>query len=388
MSHKRLKVLIVTMDYPPRYGGLGSVTYALEKGLRAAGVLVRLLNFDGSSISNRGYLSTRDLFYTSATRNSHFAPHKILNPLSSLAIDGGFRDFVYNNMIYRISQQFIKQFKPDIIHITRAKLYCAVFGVQEPIVANCHAEEVRKAYPIQYIANNAAKILCYSNYTRNLLVGLYPQSTKRTELMHPPIDVKKYRTSDKRPRRNQVVVMSRLEKAKNIDTVVKSIEYVPAQILSKYRFLIIGEGTEEDRLKKLTDKLHLDNVVTFCGGLSENEKIALLKESKLYVLCPKRYDNMAEAFGITFLEAQAAGLPVIASRIGGIPEAVGNGGIYIDDVDNPREIADKMTRMLTDSQLYSRTQDNILDRINNFDTNRWIAKLLIVYRSLLGRDDI
>lgn len=121
--------------------------------------------------------------------------------------------------------------------------------------------------------------------------------------------------------------MSRLEKAKNIDTVVKSIKYLPKEILNKHKFLIIGKGTEENNLKKLTNKLHLDNVVTFCGSLSEKGEITLLKESKLYVLYPKQYNKMAEAFGITFVEAQAAGLPVVASKTGGIPETVGNGGI-------------------------------------------------------------
>lgn len=154
------------MDYPPPYGGLGSVIYALEKGLRKAGVFIRLLNFDGSSINNRRNLSIKDFIYTPAICNAHFAPHKILNPLNFLAIDGGLRDFVYNNMIYRISKIAIEEFKPDIIHITRAKLYCVVCGVQVPIVVNCHAEEIRKAYPTQYIADNAVKIICISNYTK------------------------------------------------------------------------------------------------------------------------------------------------------------------------------------------------------------------------------
>lgn len=384
MNNKNLKILIITMDYPPRFGGLGSVTYALEKGLKEAKVNVKLLNFDGTSSNNNQKLKLIDFFYTPSTRNSYFALHKILNPLKFLATDGGFRDFVYNNMIYRISKNSIEEFNPDIVHITRSKLYSAVYNSKVPIVANCHAEEIDNTYPIKYIADNAAGIICISNFTKKSLISIFPQSVNKIEVVYPSIDVTKYKNKGKVLRKNQIIIMSRLEKAKNIDMIIKSLEYLPKNIFNKYKFLVIGEGTEKKYLIKLTKKLNLNSKVIFYGNISENEKIKLLKESKLYVLCPKRYKGMSEAFGITFVEAQAAGIPVVASRTGGISEAVGESGIYVNNVNDPQEIANKITKLITDVNLYSGIKNNIPSHIDNFDVNRWILNNIRVYKSALN----
>jgi glycosyltransferase involved in cell wall biosynthesis len=135
----------------------------------------------------------------------------------------------------------------------------------------------------------------------------------------------------------------------------------------------------------LTKELNLEDTVVFCGRLSEKEKIGLLKESKLYVLCSKLHNGMSEGFGITFVEAQAAGLPVVASKTGGIPEAVGNGGVYVDDPNNPSEIADKISKVLTDPKLYLEIKSNLNGNVNKFDVKSWIDNNISVYKAILIR---
>ncbi len=61
-----------------------------------------------------------------------------------------------------------------------------------------------------------------------------------------------------------------------------------------------------------------------------------------------------EGFGMVAVEAQAAGKPVIASHIGGLPESVGSGGILISDHDNPIAWANAITTLRNDSTTYAR----------------------------------
>ena len=73
---KKIKILIITMDYPPPVGGIQIFTYNLEKNLKTIGHDVRVLNYDGRNINIYKRLKPRDFFYTAATMHSYF-----LNPL-------------------------------------------------------------------------------------------------------------------------------------------------------------------------------------------------------------------------------------------------------------------------------------------------------------------
>jgi phosphatidylinositol alpha-1,6-mannosyltransferase len=109
------------------------------------------------------------------------------------------------------------------------------------------------------------------------------------------------------------------------------------------------------------------------------------------VLCPKPYqtdfEGNEEGFGISFIEAQLVGLPVIGSNIGGIPEAVGDAGILVQDPTNPEEIASSIRQILTDKDLYTNLQKNALSRVKNFDRKLIFKQFLCLYKKVLNYDN-
>lgn len=168
-----------------------------------------------------------------------------------------------------------------------------------------------------------------------------------------------------------------------MDSVIRAIALLSDSILKHYSYIVIGDGPKKNYLEKLTKNLRLNNV-EFVGELSDRKKICeLLHHSKLFVLCPKPFfqdfELVEEGFGISFIEAQAAGLPVLGSDIGGIPEAVGGGGILVDDPTNPGEIATKIQMILEDSNLYGSLRKNGLERVDQFDRKHWINKFEHMY---------
>ena len=112
-----------------------------------------------------------------------------------------------------------------------------------------------------------------------------------------------------------VLVVAHLIKAKGVDTLIRALTELPDQVVS----WIVGDGDELARLKQLSFELHVASRVRF-HGLQKN--VAPFMQAADCFVCPSLW---AEAAGLVNLEASAAGLPVIASRIGGLPEHVQDG---------------------------------------------------------------
>lgn len=90
---------------------------------------------------------------------------------------------------------------------------------------------------------------------------------------------------------------------------------------------VVGRGEEEPELRSLARELGLDIRIAFEPPVGEPEKARLLDQHDLFVLpsLPPEGNNHVEGLGLTLLEAQGRGLPVLSARTGGIPEAVDEG---------------------------------------------------------------
>ncbi|PWB71730.1 MAG: TetR family transcriptional regulator [Anaerolineales bacterium] len=111
------------------------------------------------------------------------------------------------------------------------------------------------------------------------------------------------------------------------------IEHVLIELPKDYIYLIIGDGPELKLLSKLVTKLDLIGRVYLLGRVSDEEKGNLYQMADLFVMPNIHVEGDQEGFGIVLLEAGQYGLPVIASNIEGVRDAVLNGksGMLIDE---------------------------------------------------------
>ncbi|MFX1574648.1 MAG: glycosyltransferase family 4 protein [Promethearchaeota archaeon] len=137
-------------------------------------------------------------------------------------------------------------------------------------------------------------------------------------------------------------------------SILKSIPYILKKI-KKVNFVFIGPSTSayNHELKKIlkTTKIRVVNLTPDnLTGYYDEKKISAFKEADLYLM-PSRSD----AFGISFLEAWAAGKPVIGARIGATPEVIRENidGLLVE-FDNPEEIAQKVVKLLKSKRLRKR----------------------------------
>jgi glycosyltransferase involved in cell wall biosynthesis len=91
----------------------------------------------------------------------------------------------------------------------------------------------------------------------------------------------------------------------------------------------VGDGTEKNNLEKQAESLNTN--VIFTGEVGDNELAAWYSVCDIFVLVPKDELVDVEGFGIVFLEARRAGKPIVASKVGGVAEAVGEGGVFVNN---------------------------------------------------------
>ncbi len=157
-----------------------------------------------------------------------------------------------------------------------------------------------------------------------------------------PTAVKKW-TEPANP--NQVAIVSRLTHGKGIDQAILAFANVKTQCPDA-TLVIAGGGEQGNDLLTLVHDNGLDDAVQFLGPQSRSVADQLMLDS-LVVLVPSR----VEALSMTALEAAATGRPVIATRVGGLPEVVVHNrtGIVVDPGDH-NALADAMVDLLTTPQ--------------------------------------
>ena len=130
--------------------------------------------------------------------------------------------------------------------------------------------------------------------------------------------------------------------------------------------LILGEGQERVEMEALSQALGISDRVHFAGWVAPESIPTYLAAADIFVGPSRRApDGWVEAQGLTFLEAMAAGTPVIASRLGGILDSVTDGetGLLVDER-SPAQIAAAVRKLGADPELASRMAENAHRKVN------------------------
>src|SRR6185369_532215 len=127
----------------------------------------------------------------------------------------------------------------------------------------------------------------------------------------------------------------------NLD-IIESLKYLPENV----KLLIIGQGVEGKMLKERTKEFGLMDRVKFLGFIKHSDMPIYLHISDIFIR-----PSLSEGFGNSYIEAMAAGIPVIATPVGGIPDFLRDGetGLFCE-VKNPKSIAQKVEKLIKDRE--------------------------------------
>ncbi len=144
-----------------------------------------------------------------------------------------------------------------------------------------------------------------------------------------------------------LLFVGRLHMQKGLDTLLRAFAEVPANLRAGCRLILVGDGPERHPLQELANHLDLSHLIEFRGWV-DRDKIAGVYASADIFVFPSRDEGMPNAV----LEAMAAGLPIIGTRISGSEELVieGENGLLVG-VDDVGALAAALTRVIGDGDL-------------------------------------
>jgi glycosyltransferase involved in cell wall biosynthesis len=184
-----------------------------------------------------------------------------------------------------------------------------------------------------------------------------------------------------------MISVARLVPMKGLDTAVRAFATVRARVPSA-RYEIVGDGPEGEALRRLAEQLGVSDAVTFHGPLSNTEAQDLMATADVAVL-PCRQDEAGNRDGIpvSLMEAGALGLPVVSTRVSGVPELVDHerSGLLLP-VDDHDALAAGLVRLAEDPALGRRYGSALQAHVEReFALDLQLDRLHSTWERLLGR---
>ncbi len=166
--------------------------------------------------------------------------------------------------------------------------------------------------------------------------------------------------------------VANLYPAKGLGDLILAAEKITAKN-KNIIFVIIGEGQEREKLENLIKKYHLENNFFLTGNLKQ--AASYLKAFDIFIL-----SSVKEGLPYTLIEALTAGLPIIATTVGGNPEIVENNinGILVAP-HQPAQIATAIEKIILNPTLGDKFKTNNLEKVKQFEIDNMLEKTQKVY---------
>ena len=350
-------------EYPPHVtGGLAAATAGIVEGLVARGITVDLVLPTATGVAPLRGLTIHDLGFGTAPG------------AYARVLDFGLGLFAAVAQYAERAVRLVESLTFDVIHahdwLTTPAAMRIASASGRPWVLHVHATEFDRAgehgHPeIEAVEREGVRgadaVIAVSRYTRDLVVRRYGADPASTQVVHNSIACEGRWVSDVDEEddwRPLVLFLGRLTFQKGPDYFVEAAALVAAE-RPDVLFVIAGEGDMRAQLMARVAALGIGRSVLFTGFVSPDDAQRLYSSADLYVM-----PSVSEPFGITALEALAAGTPVILSKGAGVREVVKN-ALEVDFWD-VRALASR----ILDTLAYP-TLRRELGRRGNADLDRW-----------------
>lgn len=287
-------------------------------------------------------------------------------------------------------------------------------ALEIPMVHNCHSlgrikYDVLKNEKPPYadmrlleeelILKRANGIIASTPQEVKNILDLYDVSGENIELIRAGVDKGLFRPIKKEKAvertsidfENIILFVGRITKAKGLRTLVKALSDVKKEYAEEIKLLVIGgdvsavmhseqEELEKKKLKKLIKELDLEENVKFLGPVDRKE---LPYYYSLADVCA--VPSLYETFGLVAVEAMACGVPVIASKVGGLKHTIKEGysGLHFAP-GRSDSLAKSILKLLTDSKKLTKMRINARERAaEEFGLNRTVRQIKELYDALL-----
>ena len=329
-----MRHLILTLDFPPLHdGGVARSMDETARALAASGQSVRVLTRgrgDDVKRHDAGYPATVTRWWGHHWQRFHPFFLSLYLPRVGRAERGA----VVHTSTWETA--------PSVQ--SRAKKYgwkVIVHAQGREIAASLSSPD--RLGRLNAVLRSADAVLPISRHLRELVcqAGAAPE---RTHLISPAIDARRvqggsgerFRARHNLGSRPMLLTLARLVDRKGQDTVLRALPEILKEIPDLV-YVLAGGGDYRDELQKIAREANVEKNIVFTGFVADADVPDIYAAADAYVMVSRegRETGDIEGFGITYLEASAAGLPVIAGNSAGAKDAVEDGvtGLLVDPID-------------------------------------------------------
>lgn len=288
------------------------------------------------------------------------------------------------------------------VHPPRNGFHCSVFGgrcvkdggldtILIPKTGTIVPEYRREFYLPEESINS--RVISITNFTREYLINHYKIPADMVELVYQGTEVDRFTSTDESkaealrryplPERAAPVLASvgSFEKRKGQVVLLEAVAELAAGSLPNVHAMLVGDGPDEEMLKAKTAEMGIDEHVSFFPFTSEPnlvfDRIDILTLPSLY----------KEGLPNVLLEAMSMGLPVISSKLAGVPEIVFNGETgYMCEPGDVDDFRDAVVRLWSDRDSYEAMGRNARKLMEEkFDKKHQFDEFLACFHRLAGK---
>ncbi|NQV89891.1 glycosyltransferase family 4 protein [Candidatus Uhrbacteria bacterium] len=288
--------------------------------------------------------------------------------------------------------QTLKTFQPDIVacHSTIAGLI-GRFTIRNtiPTIFTAHgwgftqgAPRLRRlVLPLleRFAGRFSSKIICVSQNDLALAQQHRIASALKLTMIHNGVEVQTPQTKQLTPYIH-IFFVGRLASPKNPMLLITAFSRLDPDIRKRARITVIGDGPDRQHLQTTIEELQLNEFITLTGTLTQTEVLERLRiQADLFVLL-----SNWEGFPYALLEAMSAGVPVIASNVGGIPEALEYGGGTLVKNREAHQLTNTLAQLIEDPHLRTQMGKTAQHSVEeHFSVEQMCQKTLAVFHETL-----
>jgi phosphatidyl-myo-inositol dimannoside synthase len=358
--------LVATRNFPPELGGMQNLMEGLSNALLNHGpVKVFADNIDNSE----AYDQNSKLNIERISGFKIFRKYRKANLI---------KDFIENN---DLRASFFDHWKSieniDEGILKKTKSFCLIHSkeINHPTGSSLGKRVIKALCKADCIIAN-------SNFTKKLAVKL-GINDNNIKIINPgcnyPVPInknsKEFAKKIYGESSPKLITVSRLDGRKSHQNILMTVK----NLLPKFpnlKYVSIGDGDEKNNIQKLKKELSLDNQVELIFKSTEQEKVALIEQSDVFVMPSVVYKKSVEGFGISYIEAASYGKPSIGGIYGGEEDAIkiGHTG-YLCDGNNLNSLYDNFLKILENNH-HKKLGSNALEFSKNFNWNIIIKKYI------------
>ncbi|HDJ66389.1 MAG TPA: DUF3492 domain-containing protein [Nitrososphaeria archaeon] len=205
-------------------------------------------------------------------------------------------------------------------------------------------------------------------------------SRRKVEVIYNGVDVDRFKPMEVEVKGvKPIVVMSRIEKLKDILNMVEALEYISKEA-PEIKCEIYGPIVDEKYFNACLKRAYELNVLNKISFMGSTDKPEIAYNRAEVVVQP----SLSEGFPFTVIEAMSCGKPVVATNVGGVKEAIADAGIVVPPR-SPRDLADAVLKLLEDEDLRKRLGDRARERVLKlFSQRRFIEEYRRLYLEIVS----